>query len=645
MTSHPLKPCAHPRPAFRWPAFVLAIIVVTTLGWAWYSQRPFTAEASPALQGPSQPPSARTGEAIFQESCAPCHGISGGGDGAAASELPNGATILADPAIGRQASPEVWFDVVKNGRMDKFMPPWKDRLTDEQIWDAVAYALALSTSEAEINRGQEVWEQECAACHGERGAGDGPQVETGWQLADLSDPALSAGQSLQAWYDVTAAGSGDMPGFHDKLPEADIWAALVYARTFSFKPLVPQAVPAGPGRLTGTIANGTPGAGPAAGLTVTLNTFDQFDPLRTKETQTGPDGTFEFAGLPIDSNYVYLLTTEYQGTGFGSEVSGFAEGETELSLPVTIYEASDQPGEIRADLAQWFLQPHQGGILVGELYRFTHEGDHVYRGGDEVAPGKRSVLTFDLPPEATSLVFDSGELDDRFIRTQEGVVDTLPLAPGGRQILMRYLLPYDGTKAEFAHAVQYPVGSLSVLVADGPKVETDLEDRGQQTVSGAPWNSFGADNLPAGQEISLRLSGLERASAADAGVAAGPAVSSMVLSYNPAVLIGIIVLSLVVAGLILVAYLVRKPPAEAEAQAQPVLVQTRSIEDLTAARQALLESIAQLDDAFAAGEIDHVQYDRLRAAQKRSLLLVTRQLAEREPDSAAPIVSTEQGVA
>ena len=345
-------------------------MILLAVGWVVQSGRSSSALASPALQGPSQPPSARNGQAIYQESCAPCHGVSGGGDGATASQLPNGAAVLADPMLARRATPDGWFDVVKNGRMDRFMPPWKNRLSDEQIWDAVAYALTLSTSEGEIARGQAIWGENCAACHGDSGAGDGPEaIANNWQITDLSDPALSAGQSLDAWHDVTVAGRGDMPAFQDKLPEADIWAALDYARTFSFQPLAAPTVPAGKGRLLGKVTNGTPGGGSVSGLTVTLNTFEEFNPLATKETQVAADGSFEFTDLPTDPKYVYLVNTEYAGMGFGSDISGFAEGQTELQLPVSVYETSDQPGDIRANLAQWFLQPHQGGVLVGELYR------------------------------------------------------------------------------------------------------------------------------------------------------------------------------------------------------------------------------------------------------------------------------------
>ena len=618
-------------------AVAIGLMILLAVGWVVQSGRSSSALASPALQGPSQPPSARNGQAIYQESCAPCHGVSGGGDGATASQLPNGAAVLADPMLARRATPDGWFDVVKNGRMDRFMPPWKNRLSDEQIWDAVAYALTLSTSEGEIARGQAIWGENCAACHGDSGAGDGPEaIANNWQITDLSDPALSAGQSLDAWHDVTVAGRGDMPAFQDKLSEADIWAALDYARTFSFQPLAAPAVPAGTGRLLGKVTNGTPGGGSVSGLTVTLNTFEEFNPLATKETQVAADGSFEFTDLPTDPKYVYLVNTEYAGMGFGSDISGFAEGQTELQLPVSVYETSDQPGDIRANLAQWFLQPHQGGVLVGELYRITQTGDRVYIGGEQVAPGKRSVLSFDLPPEATSLVVDGGEIGDRFVLTEDGVVDTMPMAPGGRQILMRYLLPYTGTKAKLAHALSYPVDKLSVLVADGPTVQTELQDQGQQTVNEEQWNSFGADNLPAGEEISLRLTDLERATAAEANTPGAPAMSAMVLSYNPRLLVGVAVLSLIVAGLILAAYLLRKPPPAAEPPPSSRLLEPQSVEELTAERQQLLESIAQLDDRYAAGELDQERYQSLRAAQKRSLLLASQRLTAQSHSTPVP---------
>ena len=110
----------------------------------------------------------------------------------------------------------------------------------------------------------------------------------------------------------------------------------------------------------------------------------------------------------------------------------------------------------------------------------------------------------------------------------------------------------------------------------------------------------------------------------------------MVLSYNPRLLVGVAVLSLVVAGLILAAYLLRKPPPAAEPPPPAKLLEPQSVEELTAERQQLLESIAQLDDRHAAGELDQERYQSLRAAQKRSLLLVSQRLMAQSHSTPAP---------
>lgn len=375
--------------------------------------------------------------------------------------------------------------------------------------------------------------------------------------------------------------------------------------------------PEGIGRLTGKISNGTPGGGDVTGLTALLNTFDQSTALATQEVQVDVDGGFVFEGLPTDPNNSYVVTTEYRGHTFGSELGAFEPGQSELQLPVVVYEASEQPGEITAPLAQWFIDTHQGALLIGELYRIVHEGDHLYVGSEQVAPGKRAVLTFGLPPEATSLTLEGGEVGGRFVRTAEGVVDTAPLAPGGRQILLRYLLPYRGTKAELAHSLAYPAAKLNVLVAEGPRVQTDLAYLGPQTVSGQQWANYGADDVPAGERISLRLSDLDRADAATTAPTSG--ASSSVLAFHPSLLYGLAALAIIAVLVALIAALVRSNPL-------PAAPATSTAVDLAGERQRLLQAIARLDDSYAAGRMDERTYRSRRSAQKRSVLLITRQL-------------------
>lgn len=594
-------------------AFVLLTLAAAALAFVGVSHVSL-AQDEPSFPVPLQPPAAGNGQVIYQESCAPCHGLRGGGDGPTAAQLPNPATAFADPEVGRQAVPGEWFQVTKEGRMSLFMPPWKNRLSDEEIWDVVAYALTLHTSQAELARGQAVWTEQCATCHGDLGAGDGPQaLAQGWPMVSLADLAYSSQHSLSDWFQVTNEGRGAMLAFGDQLSADDIWAAVTYARTFTFQPPAALTTVKGEGRIVGLVTNGTPGGDRVAGLTVTLHPFRNGEALAVQETTAGADGTFTFSELPTDPAFSYLLFATYKGVQFNSQLLRFADG-AELPAALAVYEASPTPGDIRVDLAQWFIDQQQGALLVGELYRVTHDSDHVYAGGQEVAPGKRAVLQFDLPAGYTNLAADGGAIGERFIRTAEGLVDTQPLPPGQSQVLLRYFLPYRGTRAELAHAVRYPVGRFSVLAnqALGATVE-GLNAVGAQTVAGRTFDSYEAQNVPARQPISIQFRSLPRAAAGAAGR------STLVWAKSPALLFSLIGVVALAVGALLVLALVR-PSSPAPSASRP---RSQPQAERSAQRQRLLQAVADLDDRYVAGEIAEASYRSQRTALKRSLLAVS----------------------
>lgn len=595
------------RASVAWLVLALLLLSAVALASAWRVQ------AAPAAQAPSNPPSARNGHAIYQENCAPCHGPQGGGDGPVASQIANGVPALADPAIARRATPAEWFEITKEGRMANFMPPWKSRLTDEQIWDVVAFAFTLHTNQAELSRGEQVWGEQCAACHGQLGAGDGPQAPAA--MPSLNDPALVANSSLDGWFQVTSAGKDAMPGFADVLSEEERWSAVEYARTFSFLPMTAPKLASGEGRISGVVTNGTPGGGPVDGLTVTLRPYLNFEEQQPITVTVGADGQFVFDGLPTAQEYVYLATTSYRGIDFGSQPARFESGAS-IDLPLPVYETGDAPGNIAVSLAQWFVDYEDGALLVGELYRVNHESDRVYTGGEEVAPGKKAVLTFELPAGATNLALDGGNLGDRFILADGAVVDTQPLAPGGRQILLRYLLPYSGTRAEIEHAVPYPVAQFQVLVNDqGADVTVDgFTQTGTQVAADREFATYDAANLPANEPVRVEFRHLAR------GAPAGS--SNAVLAYHPGLLFGLAALvGAAVLGLAVLALALGRRSAEGAAAPDVTA-------NLVAKRQQLLQAIADLDDEHQAGSLDDETYQSQRTALKRSLLHVTRQLDE-----------------
>ncbi len=111
--------------------------------------------APPAAQSGSQAPGggianadAAAGEQHYKTYCASCHGLRGEGDGELAAALPVQPAKHSDAAYMTALSDEHLFTVVKKGGAavgkSALMAGFGGSLSDEQIWDVVAYVRSLA---------------------------------------------------------------------------------------------------------------------------------------------------------------------------------------------------------------------------------------------------------------------------------------------------------------------------------------------------------------------------------------------------------------------------------------------------------------------------------------------------------------------
>ncbi len=84
---------------------------------------------------------ASAGAGLFATNCASCHGPEGRGDGPASAALRPAPTNLA--AIGQAAADDVLFWRIRSGVPGTAMPAWRGILSDEQIWQIVAFIRSL----------------------------------------------------------------------------------------------------------------------------------------------------------------------------------------------------------------------------------------------------------------------------------------------------------------------------------------------------------------------------------------------------------------------------------------------------------------------------------------------------------------------
>ncbi|MBI4733093.1 MAG: c-type cytochrome [Chloroflexi bacterium] len=115
-------------------------------------------------------------------------------------------------------------------------------LAGSDIWDLVAYIWLSNTTPEGLAEGQRLFAQNCAACHGETGGGNGVfsaniTALAGKTPANFSDPAITLGASpalLQGKILRGGMGTG-MPSWGPLFTDQQTWDLVGFLYTFQFK--------------------------------------------------------------------------------------------------------------------------------------------------------------------------------------------------------------------------------------------------------------------------------------------------------------------------------------------------------------------------------------------------------------------------
>ena len=157
------------------------------------------------------PEASEKGKAVYENSCAHCHGTEGRGDGAAAEvflprprDFTRGLYKIRSTEAGELPTDQDLFDIITEGMPGSSMPGWETALSANDRWEVVAYiktfydgfkeaeappnqitlAGKVSYSEQSVEIGKGLYtELGCVECHGNIGRGDGtsaPDLTDEW---------------------------------------------------------------------------------------------------------------------------------------------------------------------------------------------------------------------------------------------------------------------------------------------------------------------------------------------------------------------------------------------------------------------------------------------------------------------------------
>ncbi len=465
---------------------------------------------------PSKAPSVANGESIYGEKCAACHGETGLGDGEQGIQL--GVTVRAFglPEIARPSSPAQYYTMVTRGNIERFMPPFAS-LSDQERWDVVAYALTMHTTPEQIERGKELFEQNCANCSTD-------YFKDQQIMSTLTEVELAR---------IAKQGNDQFPAFGADLEQDDLWAVAAYLRTLSFDnsplaapqpaasaatPASPEANPAVPanepqpgfGNVRGSVENKTGSALPS-NLVVTLSGFDHDanDPnagpveVFKAEASVNSDGAYSFENIEMPTNRIYVARVELEGVSLQSEFVVAEEGAQLIEIPaLTLYGSTEDASGLVMDGVQIIFEYGADSISVYNLYSFRNPTNEIIVVPQD-ASGEIPFIKF--PDGAFGFGFEPMQDSESFTSIENGFA--IPPSEKSYGLVAFSSLGLADT-VNFSQEFPLPVDSLNIFTPVGVEVnDSNLVDLGEQTIQSYTYQIYESDPLAAGATLTFTLSG------------------------------------------------------------------------------------------------------------------------------------------
>ena len=468
---------------------------------------------------------------------------------------------------------------------------------------------------ADVEAGMAIYQERCMSCHGATGMGDGelaaqsiqPPMPIGSvEYLAAADIALMRETVLNGRIERGMPPFG--PGTTDPLSDEDVTNVL--AAVYSLAPLnapLPSAI------VSGRVVNGTTGEDVTGNVTISLDGFTrEFQPAISISTTLDAEGNFLFNLENVSPSWAFIASADYEGVDFTGDVFQLEALTPEQETIITVFDPTTEASDIT--LQQWHIVVDvvDGALQICEVFIFVNGGTTVYVGA--TGNPDEGTIRVPIPPESGEPSFRRGFGGaDSFLPAQEFFqdgsdwVDVLPMRPdpGGMIILAQYSLPYEG-EITLERPIYYPAEAISIVVPQGVEVDTDdgWEEGEAQNLTGQ--GNFVTYRLAAAStsdSYTLRLSGEPDLTAS---AAAGGSV--VVRNENNELFIGVVALALVLGGAF---YFYRSQRAAAAPQDE---------DEPEFDKESLLQAIADLDDQFAAGEIEESAYKAERQRLKTMLM-------------------------
>jgi hypothetical protein len=334
-----------------------------------------------------------------------------------------------------------------------------------------------------------------------------------------------------------------------------------------------------PTQIEGQLFNGTRDA-PAnniANIPVTLFQITAAGPV-TRSLETDAQGKFLFTNVITDAT-AYFARVDYAGLRYFSDIRP-PELAATSPITLTVYETQTVPADFTLERVHLILDVQPKRFSGLELVQLTNPSDRAF------------LMPLPIPDKTSDVQFQDIR-EQTIVKRQEDGTILYPVLPTTTEILYGVVIPFTPPDYHLQIPLKTNVAGFSLLVAQTSGVRVS----GSNLVPGAPFTSQN------GQQYMV-FAGPDE----NAGTTFSATISNLPGADNTITLQTIVLVGGGIGGIALLAYPVYRRRTEKNESSD------------AGERVTRLQALAQLDDAFDAGELEEGEYRAERAALKAELL-------------------------
>ena len=460
--------------------------------------------------------------------------------------------------------------------------------------------LLYPASAPDIQNGAMIFTQNCAACHGDTGLGNGPQS----QQLPVTVPALGLADTARSdsptqWFTTVSQGNLDrfMPPFIGDLSDQDRWDVVFYALTLHTKP---DQIAQGKALFDSNCSN----CADKFTDQKTMAALSEDDIIRIIKNGQGDIPAFgkNFSDAQALDVAMYIRTLSFASTSptalttptIASTPSTISTATisaeiTPASTPLPSSGSTDDLTLLKMDQVHVYTDfATQGLVQFIEIYAFTNTSNQtVIISNDGV-----TIPFIKFPDGAQNTGYEPDPNSAQLVTVGKGVA--APPSSNPYAIIAFFTLPYSG-QLEIKQPFGIDAPSVVLLMPEGITVTgNQLASTGIVAIQNNNYQEFSASDFKTGDVLDFTVNGLPKTTASPNNVL-------------QMVFIGAGALGLILIGISIWLYFrSRKGTQEEE-------------EDEFESADEVMDAILALDDLHRAGKINEEAYKARRSELKEIL--------------------------